>query len=100
MKFSINVKSNAVDRLDLHIEFLANVSEAAAVGLFKEYVKSLKAVSENPYMYRRYESNESDNLRYKLFYKNRFRMVYEIVEKAIYVYDIQDCRQNTDKNLI
>ena len=38
-------------------------------------------------------------LRYKLCAK-RYCIVFEIVGKAVYVYDIQDCRQNTDKNLL
>jgi hypothetical protein len=38
-------------------------------------------------------------LRYKLFGK-RYRIVLEIVGNAVYVYDIQDCRQDVDKNII
>ena len=29
-----------------------------------------------------------------------YRIVFEIIDKAVWVYDIQNCRQNTDKNLV
>jgi hypothetical protein len=39
-------------------------------------------------------------LRYKLFGGNRYRIVFEVAKSDVYVYDIQDCRQDTDKNLL
>ena len=38
-------------------------------------------------------------LRYRLFRK-RYRIVFEIVGNSVYIYDIQDCRQDSDKNLL
>ena len=38
-------------------------------------------------------------LRYRLFGK-RYRIVFEIVGNSVYIYDIQDCRQDSDKNLM
>ena len=61
--------------------------------------ESIDDLSENPRIYPRYESKAEAELRYKLFSK-RYRMVFEIVGNNVYVYDIQDCRQDTDKNLL
>ena len=30
----------------------------------------------------------------------RYRAVFEIIDNNVYVYDIQDCRQDTDKSLV
>ncbi|WP_461256861.1 hypothetical protein [Treponema sp. R80B11-R83G3] len=42
---------------------------------------------------------ESGKYRYKLSY-GRYRIVYQIVNDTVFVDDIQDCRQDDDKNLL
>ena len=51
----------------------------------------------NPYFNRPYL--EQGKYRYKLSYK-RYRIVYQIVKNNVFVDDIQDCRQDEDKNIL
>ena len=100
-KHNVFVEPSADRRLAVHIEFLARVSENAAVRLYKDYEESLGFLEYNPQSCPFYTPKMpvEAKLRYKLFGK-RYRIVFEIIGDAVYVYDIQDCRQNTDKNLV
>jgi len=100
-KYLIFVKPSADQRFADHVAFLARVSERAAVGLYQEYEEALEFLEENPESCPLYMTSmlADATLRYKLFGK-RYRIVFEIVDNAVYAYDIQDCRQDTDKNLI
>jgi hypothetical protein len=100
-KHSVFVEPSADRRLAAHVEFLARVSEKAAVRLYKAYEESLRFLEDNPQSCPLYipQMPIEAELRYKLFGK-RYRIVFEIVGSAVYAYDIQDCRQDIDKNLI
>ena len=95
------IDPEADQKLAEHIEFLARVSEKAAVNLYDEYndaIEYLESFPEScPYYYPSIPIDTE--LRYKLFSK-RYRIVFEIVENKVYAYDIQDCRQDNDKKLI
>jgi len=100
-KYQVLVDPSADRRFAYHIEFLSRVSESAAVRLYGAYEEALGFLEDSPEIcphYTPYTPIEA-KLRYKLFGK-RYRLVFEIIGTAVYVYDIQDCRQNTDKNLI
>jgi len=99
--YSVVVKPTALIRLASHLEFLARVSEDLAFSLLDEYEKSLEFLKSNPEICPYYTSKLSIDavFRYKLFWK-RYRIVFEIVGNTVFVYDIQDCRQDTDKNLV
>jgi len=32
--------------------------------------------------------------------RQRYRIVFEILDGTVYIYDIQDCRQDVDKSLV
>jgi len=100
-KYRVFVEPAADRRLAVHIEFLARVSENAAIGLYKAYEEALGFLGKNPESCPLYipQIPIDAQLRYKLFGK-RYRIVFEIVGNAVYAYDIQDCRQNFDKNLM
>ena len=91
----------ADQKLSEHIEFLARVSEIAAVNLYdgyKEAIEYLESFPESCPLY--YPSVPIDTqLRYKLFSK-RYRIVFEIIDNKVYAYDVQDCRQDDSKKLI
>ena len=91
----------ADQKLAQHIEFLARVSERAAINLYDEYKKAIEYLESFPENCPTYYSGVpvDVHLRYKLFYK-RYRIVFEIVDDKVYAYDIQDCRQDDDKKLI
>ena len=99
--YTVVVKPTAIRRLASHVEFLARVSEEAASALVAEYDESIEFLESNPESCPPYIPKLSIDaeLRYKLFWK-RYRVVYEVIGNTVYVYDIQDCRQDSDKNLI
>jgi len=100
-KYRVFVEPAADQRLAGHIEFLARVSENAAIRLYKAYEDALGFLEDSPESCPLYipRTPIDARLRYKLF-GERYRIVFEIVGNAVYAYDIQDCRQNTDKSLI
>ena len=100
-KYSVYIAPSADRKLASHIEFLARVSENAAARLYEDYEEALGLLEDNPEACPFYVPlNPIDaQLRYKLFGK-RYRIVFEIVGDNVYAYDIQDCRQDTDKNSI
>ena len=91
----------ANQKLAEHIEFLARVSEIAAVELYDEYKKAIEYLESFPESCPPYYPSVpiDAKLRYKLFSK-RYRIVFEIVDNYVYAYDVQDCRQNDTKKLI
>jgi len=100
-KFKVFVDPQADRKLAAHIEFLARVSETAAVRLYNEYEEALNYLKHSPTSCPPYIPQKPINtkLMYKLFGK-RYRIVFEIIENAVYAYDIQDCRQDVDKNFL
>jgi len=99
--YTVVAKPTAIHKLASHVEFLARVSEEAASALLSEYDESIEFLESYPESCPIYEPNMliDADLRYKLFWK-RYRIVYEIIGNTVYIYDIQDCRQDSDKNLI
>lgn len=99
--YQVLVDPIADKKLALHLEFLARVSEKAALRLYDDYREALLFLQNNPEICPIYLTQKQINteLRYRLFGK-RYRIVFEIVHNQVFVYDIQDCRQNSDKDLI
>jgi len=100
-KYSVYIAPSADRKLASHIEFLTRISENAAARLYEDYEEALGFLEDNPEACPLYvPQNPIDaQLIYKLFGK-RYRIVFEIVGDNVYAYDIQDCRQGADKNLI
>ena len=99
--YTVNVDVLAKYKMSNHAQFLANVSIPAAKRLRNAYKTALESLRSNPQRCPLYKPDIyiEEELRYLLF-SGRYRIVYEIVEKNVYVYDVQDCRQDEDKNLI
>ena len=100
-RYMVFVEPSADRRLADHIEFLARVSEKAATRLYEAYEEALKFLERTPESCPPYFLKTLTNveLRYKLFY-NRYRIVFEIIGNEVYTYDIQDCRQDDERNLV
>ncbi|MDR0916295.1 MAG: hypothetical protein LBN02_03810 [Oscillospiraceae bacterium] len=100
-RYQVYVDAKADGKLAAHTEFLARVSESAALRLYESYAAALGFIGENAPSCPIYTPQKPTDaeLRYWLFGK-RYRIVFEIVGRAAYIYDIQDCRQDTDKNLV
>jgi hypothetical protein len=100
-KYNVKVDYGANDRMYDHIRFLTNVSIEAADNLYDSLVESINELETNPGICPLYTSWYRTDI--KLHYKmcgKRYRIVFEIIVNEVYVYDIQDCRQDIDKNLI
>jgi len=100
-EYSVFVEPSADRRLASHFEFLSRVSEDAAFRLYDEYEETLRFLEYNPERCPPYVPKIpiDAQLKYRLFGK-RYRIVFEICDKDVYVYDIQDCRQDSDKNIL
>ena len=100
-KYRVWVSPAANDRMYNHFFFLAQVSENAARNLLNRLIKDIQSLEHtpqrNPFLDRPYL--EQGKYRYKLSYR-RYRIVYQIVKDGVYVEDIQDCRQDDDKDLL
>ena len=100
-KYTVSVDVAAKTKMLEHAKFLAQVSVPAAQRLRNAYHTALKSLRTNPQRCPLYKTNIDieEELRYLLF-SERYRIVFETVDRAVYVYDVQDARQDTDKNLI
>ncbi|MDR2590156.1 MAG: type II toxin-antitoxin system RelE/ParE family toxin [Oscillospiraceae bacterium] len=100
-EYVVLVDPSADKRLAIHIEYLARINENAAIRLYSDYEDALEFLKSNPNACSQYLPKKSIDakLKYKLFGK-RYRIVFEIIENAVYVYDIQDCRQDINKNIV
>ncbi|AEF84169.1 plasmid stabilization system [Treponema primitia ZAS-2] len=95
----IHPKAN--DRMYEHFQFLARVSVQGAESLLDKLIDDIQSLE---FMPERYPWLERDYLpkrkyRYMLSAK-RYRIVYQVIENTVFVEDIQDCRQDDDKNRV
>jgi hypothetical protein len=100
-EYQYHVDPKADRKLAGHLEFLARASEKAAIRLYKEYKGAIEFIESNAPGCPAYTlpQKTASDLRYKLFGK-RYRIVFEIDGGDAYAYDIQDCRQDTENNLV
>ena len=100
-KYHVLVSPPADRKLANHIEFLSRVSESAAERLYMEYKEALGFLGQSPEICPLYipQKPVGADLKYKVFAK-RYRIVFEIIDNEVYVYDVQDCRQDADKSLV
>jgi len=100
-KHRVFISPAANDRMYDHFLFLARVSEKAAINLLDKLIKDIQSLEFmpqiNPYFDRPYL--EQGKYRYKLSCR-RYRIVYQIIKDCVFVDDIQDCRQNDDRNML
>lgn len=83
-----------------HARFLANVSVPAAKGLTKDYSEVLDALEDNPYQFPLETEEELPPGQYRkaLFYK-RYKALFTVEGKNVYVDAVLDCRQDNAKYL-
>ena len=100
-KYQVFVSPAANDRMFDHFEFIARVSENATRKLLSELIKDIKSLEfmpqSNAYFDRPYL--KQGKYRFKLSCR-RYRIVFQILDNNVYVEDIEDCRQDDDKNIL
>jgi mRNA-degrading endonuclease RelE of RelBE toxin-antitoxin system len=80
---------------------LARVSVNAAKKLLDGFLEDIKNLRSTPFRYPVYNHPYLTPGKYRYILSGkRYRIIYQIVDNQVFVDDIQDCRQDVDKNLI
>ena len=102
-EYNVYVDSASYERMFEHFNFLAQVSISGAKQLSGKLCDGVDSLGFDPEIYPRYLSQKkaADDavFRYK-FCAKRHRIVFEIIDDAVHVYDVQDCRQHQNKSLV
>ena len=100
-KYQVLVSPAANDRMYDHFQFLAQVSEKAARSLLSQMMKDIKSLENMPQRNPYFERPYLEQGKYRYMPSNRrYRIVYQVIRNCVFVEDIQDCRQDNDKNLL
>ena len=101
IEYHVIVDPAANDRMYEHFEFLAKVSKTAAEKLLDSLLVSIHSLERMPQRNPIYSRPYLPSGKYRyLISSDRYRIVYQIEEKTIFVDDIQDCRQSDLNNLL
>ena len=99
--YEVKVAPAANDKMAEHFEFLARVSLSAAQRLLDGLMRDIKSLEKLPLRNPTFDRPYVPALKYRyLMSGKRYRIVYQVVETTVSVDDIQDCRQNDDKDLL
>jgi plasmid stabilization system protein ParE len=97
--YTVIVAPAANDRMYEHFSFLARVNENAATRLLDTLMKDIRSLASMPYRNPVYDRPYVPSGQYRyLISHGRYRVVYRIENKTVYVDDIQDCRQPDAKS--
>ena len=103
IEYHVEVSRTSAKKLAAHVAFLARVNNAAAWRLHNEIFSDIRSLKNSPSSHVRYYSRRFPDrvLRRKISAK-RYLVVFNIEEsqKLVTVVDVQDCRQDIDKNLV
>jgi plasmid stabilization system protein ParE len=100
-EYRVEITEDANIKIAAHLEFLAHVSESAAERLRSIIRAGIATLTKNPQRQLRYETpiDTSLELRKKMCGK-RYRIVFSVSKNTVTILDVQDCRQDTDKNIV
>jgi len=100
-RYSVEVLPDAQAKIEGHVEFLARVNEAAAWRLYHGLRRDFLSLEIRPERFKVYEPlSPVPFTLHEMISQKRYRVVYEIDDGMVYIYDVQDCRQDTDKSLV
>ena len=100
-EYFVSIDPAANDRMAEHLEFLARVSEEAANRLLDEMMENIRLLKTMPYRNPVYNRPylPMDKYRYLVLGK-RYRIIYQIDGDYVFVDDVQDIRQDDEKNIL
>ena len=100
-EYTIVVDPAVNDRMYEHFEFLARVSESAAERLLDNLVEDMYSLERMPYRNPVFNRPYLRSGKYRYMVTcERYLIVYQIVENTVFIDDIQDSRQGSDKSLL
>lgn len=93
--YKVIISSEANEKMLKHFEFLGQVSINAANRLLDNLLNDISILQTDPKRYPLYNRPYLPIGKYRCLLSNkRYRIIYQIIGKNVYVDDIQDCRQN------
>lgn len=99
--YRIEVSAKAMDMLQEHIWFLAKVSRSGARKTKAGIIKALKSLSMMPDRYPFVQADFIPGNKYrKMLVEKRYLVLYQIIEKTVFVELILDCRQDNYNKLL
>jgi len=99
--YNIIIDTAANDRMYDHFEFMAKISLKAADNLLEGLLISIGSLKNMPHRNPVYDRPYLPKGKYRyLISCDRYRIVYQIEDRTIYIDDIQDCRQSDMNNLL
>ena len=97
-KYDVFISDSAKDMLRQHVRFLGKVSLPAAKRLSAAYQESIKDLEKNP---ERFPLLEMDGIPTRLYRKclffDRYELIFLIIDRAVFVDAVRDCRQDPQK---
>ena len=95
MRYKVIVSRKATEMLINHIRFLSFISVPASKALRDEFSSVLDKLKENPLQFQIEEDlNLPKNKYRRAIFAKRYKAVYCIEEKTVYIDAIIDCRQS------
>lgn len=93
--FTVIVSQRATQMLVSHAGFLAGISEPAAERLVSEFERAANSLEQFPHRcpWLRAQFIPPNKYRYLIFEK-RYLLIFQIVEKTVYVDYVIDCRED------
>jgi hypothetical protein len=93
--YTVGVRPEVADKIDGYVQFLAKVSEPAAGRLMEGLYADIEALSHHPDMNAYFERPYIPQKKYRwILSQKRYRIIYLIEDRMVYVDDVQDCRQD------
>lgn len=97
-KYDVIVSDEAMNMLDQHMAFLANISPDAAFKATQEILDAIGSLDEYPGRFPVYENRFITDTQYRrMLCAKRYIVLYEITEYNVFVDYIVDCRQDYER---
>jgi hypothetical protein len=95
MTYKIIVSDKAKQLLGFHIKFLANVNKESAKKTKTRIIEGIRSLEKMPARYPFLnEQYIPQNKYHKMLVENRYLIIYQIKDNAVFVDYILDCRQD------
>ena len=99
--YTVVIDPSVNGRMAQHMEFLARVSESAANKLLDHLLTDIRSLAVLPYRNPIYSRPYLPDGKYRyLLSSKRYRIIYQIDSDFVFIDDIEDCRQEENKNTV